>query len=440
MTPPSRRHEVPAPPSCPSPDPPYPAMSVIPSVRRLVCLALALSSLPALSQPAATSSTSPASTSPATPRSGDVLTAEDWARLRSSSLTAANAQGAEIFSNLAPSVVFVYTKLKPRGGKPGGFSSGTGSVISQDGLVITNQHVIADAEAIYIALFPPGGRRELTPEDLHQARLLRFDESRDLALIRFVAAPPGLRPMPFGNFGTLRVGEEVHAIGHPLGNQWTYTKGVVSQIRENYAWQDGSGLKRQASVIQTQTPISPGNSGGPLIDGNGRMVGVNSFGAAAPSAQGLNFAVAVSEVEHFLTTQGSRTAQRAGNAQQPQQAPENCPEGKAKVLREYRNSTNDHTFVDLDGDCDGKVDITVRIPDRKELAVRYTVERDGKTVTVFVDLRRSNRIDYSLHDTDGDGIPDRIGVHADGDFKPTSFVPYTGEASVRAVLQQQRRQ
>lgn len=372
-------------------------------------------------------------------RSGDVLTAEDWSRLRGGSLTSPGAQGSEIFGTLAPSVVFIYTKLKPRGGKPGGASTGTGSILSQDGLILTNQHVIADAEAVYVALFPSGGRRELTPEDLHQARILRFDETRDLALIRFVQPPSGLRPLPFGNFATLRVGEEVHAIGHPLGNTWTYTRGVVSQIRDRFGWQDNTGLRRNASVIQTQTPISPGNSGGPLLDGNGRMIGVNSFVTAGPSAQGLNFAVAVSEVETFLGEQGNRMAPRVDAEKAEKRAPENCANGESKVVKKYRNSTDDHTFLDLDLDCDGKVDITARIPDRKELGIRYTVDRNGKTVTVLVDLKRADRIDYSLHDTDGDGVPDRIGIHPDGDPKPASFVPYTGEASVRAVLERQRR-
>lgn len=416
----------------PSRDPSAQGRGAVPAragVGRRAMLAVALAALPLAGLHAQ-------GTAPAIPalRGGDVLTPEDWARLRGGSLTNPGAQGSEIFGALAPSVVYVYSKLKARGGKPAAASSGTGSIISQDGLIVTNQHVVADSEALYVALYPPGGRRALTPEDLHQARLLRYDEGHDLALIRFVDPPPGLRPIPFGSFDQLKVGEEVHAIGHPLGNQWTYTRGVVSQIREHYQWQDTTGIKRGASVIQTQTPISPGNSGGPLIDANGRMIGVNSFGFFGNNAQGLNFAVAVNEVEDFLQAKGNRLAQRA-QAEAP--AAENCPGDEPKVLRKYRNSTNDHTFVDLDLDCDGAVDITMRVPDRPDLALRYTIDRDGKTVTVLVDLKRSGRIDYSLHDTDGDGIPDRIGIHPDGGFKPTSFVPFTGEASVAAVLQRQ---
>jgi S1-C subfamily serine protease len=365
-------------------------------------------------------------------RSGDVLTAEDWARLRGEGLTSAGAQGSEIFRKLAPSIVFIYGKLKPRGGKPAGTSSGTGSLVSADGLILTNQHVVADADTLYVALYPPGGRRELTPEDLRLARVVRVDARRDLALVRLVEAPPGLQPVPFADLARLQVGDEVHAIGHPLGNTWTYTKGIVSQIRDDFHWQDNTGLKRQASVIQTQTPISPGNSGGPLLDGNGRLVGVNSFVTSGQSAQGLNFAVAVSEVERFLLARGEAAAPAAVPA--PAQA-ENCKDGEARIIRRYRNSTNDHDFADVDFDCDGGADLTLRVPDNPRLAIRYTVERQGRTVTVFVDLKRADRIDYSLHDTDGDGVPDRIGVHPDGKFAPASFRPFRGEASVREVLQ-----
>lgn len=410
-----------------------------PATRRPLLLPMAaalaiLSADPAAAQDKPSAGTAAAA---AKVRGGDVLTPEDWKRLRGAALTSPGAQGAEIFSSLAPSIVYVYTVGKARGGKPGPRSSGTGSVVSTDGLIITNNHVIDDAESVYVALYPAGGRRELTAEDLHEARVLRYDEVADLALVKLVRPPEGLRPMPFGDFAALKVGEEVHAIGHPLGNTWTYTKGVVSQIRDNYRWTDGSGALRTAAVIQTQTPISPGNSGGPLIDGNGRMVGVNTFGSADSHAQGLNYAVAVAEVERFLSTAGTRLAKRADDAKP--QAAANCPGGKPKALREYRNSTNDHTFIDLDIDCDGKADLVIRIPDRNELAVRYTMERDGKTVAVFIDSTRSQRIDYSLHDTDGDGVPDSIGIHPDGDFKPARFVPYTGEASVRAVLQQAKR-
>ena len=95
----------------------------------------------------------------------------------------------------------------------------------------------------------------------------------------------------------MQVGADVHAIGHPAGEAWTYTKGIVSQIRPGYEWQPKASVKHVADVIQTQTPINPGNSGGPLISDDGRLIGVNSF---KKDGEALNFAVSIGEVEKFL--------------------------------------------------------------------------------------------------------------------------------------------
>ena len=92
------------------------------------------------------------------------------------------------------------------------------------------------------------------------------------------------------------VGSDVHAIGQPGSLSWTYTKGYVSQIRNNYKW-NYEKTQHEASIIQTQTPISPGNSGGPLISSDGELLGVNSFKA---QGENLNFAVTSLEVINFL--------------------------------------------------------------------------------------------------------------------------------------------
>jgi hypothetical protein len=96
----------------------------------------------------------------------------------------------------------------------------------------------------------------------------------------------------------IEVGADVRAIGHPNGENWTYTKGIVSSVRPDYEWSAGPGDPHRATVIQTQTPIDPGNSGGPLLSDDGKIVGVNSF--IRKDAEGLNFAVAAKEISYFL--------------------------------------------------------------------------------------------------------------------------------------------
>ena len=104
---------------------------------------------------------------------------------------------------------------------------------------------------------------------------------------------------------------------------WTYTKGIVGQIRNNHPWTYGDGKNRRANVIQTQTPLNPGNSGGPLLDDTGRVIGINT--AVTRDKQGLNYAVAVDEVQKFLKDPGPPRPPTPPSPPEPK-AGVNCPE------------------------------------------------------------------------------------------------------------------
>src|SRR4051812_49126929 len=112
----------------------------------------------------------------------------------------------------------------------------------------------------YRAATPPLGTRPAM-----EAKLIKYDEIADLALIQMQPTPAGLNPLRLADSNSVEVGSSVHAIGHPNGEYWTYTQGIVSQVRHGYQWTDGK-LAHKATVVQTQTPINPGNSGGPLLD------------------------------------------------------------------------------------------------------------------------------------------------------------------------------
>jgi S1-C subfamily serine protease len=122
-------------------------------------------------------------------------------------------------------------------------------------------------------------------------------------------APEALRPIPWGTVDTVKPGDDVVVIGHPLGMLWSITTGIVSGIRFNYKI---SNSAIESTVVQTQTPVNPGNSGGPLLTSDGRLIGV-IFGSPTVSASrqkasedvrvaapGLNLAVGVNEVEAFI--------------------------------------------------------------------------------------------------------------------------------------------
>jgi S1-C subfamily serine protease len=165
--------------------------------------------------------------------------------------------------------------LRVRKGRHGG--AGSGFVFAPDGYALTNHHVVGGAEAIEALL--PGG--EAAP-----ARLVGADPDNDLAVIRI--AGNGLDAVPFGRSGALRVGQVAVAIGNPLGLGPTVTAGVVSALRRTLRSEAGSLIE---DVIQTDAALNPGNSGGPLVDSRGYVVGVNT--AIIAGAQGICFAVPI---------------------------------------------------------------------------------------------------------------------------------------------------
>lgn len=120
-----------------------------------------------------------------------------------------------------------------------------------------------------------------------------------MALVKISDKTPGLVPLPLSK-DKVQIGEDVHAIGHPLGEDWTYTRGYISQLRKGYTWRTGITEHHLADVIQTQTPINPGNSGGPLLNENGELIGINTFGNV--NGQNINFSLSLTTVKKFLSS------------------------------------------------------------------------------------------------------------------------------------------
>jgi S1-C subfamily serine protease len=180
---------------------------------------------------------------------------------------------------------------------------GTGVLVSAQGDIVTNEHVVRDAHraqgAEWIAVWfrPSNGARPVKSSFL-LARVLRRNEQRDLAHIRLVQAIPATASVIPLASATPDVGQDVFAIGHPKTFLWSFTHGVVSQIRPDYQWRYDDGVIRSATAIQTQAVAEPGTSGAPLLDDTGAIVGI-VVGAAA-EAKGVYFAVAVQHVRELL--------------------------------------------------------------------------------------------------------------------------------------------
>jgi S1-C subfamily serine protease len=156
-----------------------------------------------------------------------------------------------------------------------GEGAGSGLIIAPDGFILTNNHVVAGAKSIEV---------RLTDGGTFPAQIVGTDPATDLAVVRM--NENGLPTGQLGDSGKLHVGQLVIAIGNPLGFQSTVSTGVVSALGRALRGESGRLIE---NVIQTDVSLNPGNSGGPLVDSRGRVVGVNS--AMIYRAQGISFAI-----------------------------------------------------------------------------------------------------------------------------------------------------
>jgi S1-C subfamily serine protease len=184
-----------------------------------------------------------------------------------------STQVVNAFERVGPAVVHVVAF--DADGKPRG--QGSGVLFTPDGYVLTNSHVIAGAARL---------RASFTDGQVLDAARVGEDADTDTAVLRL--AGNGLPHAELGRSGTLKVGQLVAAIGNPLGFQCTVTAGIVSALGRTLRTPSGRNLE---SVIQTDAPLNPGNSGGPLVSGAGRVVGINT--ATILPAQGICFAIGI---------------------------------------------------------------------------------------------------------------------------------------------------
>jgi len=167
---------------------------------------------------------------------------------------------------------------------------GSGFIISADGLIVTNKHVVADEEADYTVLLNDGNK--------YPAKVLARDPLNDLAVIKIEAKD--LSILEFGDSGSIKVGQKVIAIGNALGEfRNTVSTGVVSGLARSITASDGLFSSEQlVGLIQTDASINPGNSGGPLLNIAGQVIGINV--AIAQGAQNVGFAIPIDQVKNTI--------------------------------------------------------------------------------------------------------------------------------------------
>jgi len=196
----------------------------------------------------------------------------------------------EVVKILTPSVVQVITEIVAMGdfNQPGpGTGIGTGVILDEQGNILTNNHVIADARRISVTL---------SNGETLAAVLVGGDADTDTAVIRIEAA--GLQPAKLGNSSDLQVGEDVIAIGHALGLAGgpTVSKGVVSALGRSI---DSGPQTTMVDLIQTDAAINPGNSGGPLMNARAEVIGINT--AIIEGSRGIGFAINIDQAKIIVT-------------------------------------------------------------------------------------------------------------------------------------------
>ena len=185
------------------------------------------------------------------------------------------------------------SELSPFGQpKGGGVATGSGFLIDTEGHIVTNNHVVEDAERVEVKL----GSSDKT----YTAEVVGTDPATDVALLKVDASADSLHPLSLGDSSSIQVGDPVVAIGNPFGLDRTVTSGIVSALQRQIQAPNGFSISH---VIQTDAAINPGNSGGPLIESEGKVIGINSqiqTGGGGNGNVGIGFAVPINTAREVV--------------------------------------------------------------------------------------------------------------------------------------------
>ena len=309
----------------------------------------------------------------------------------------------EIFEKFANSVVYIENK-KDQG-------SGSGFVINHMGLkIITNWHVVETAKNVTICL-KTVDLNKYCDTDFYTGKVVKRNKQKDLAMIEVKGLPASLKPVVYGTYKGVKIGQTAFAIGHPDGLVWTFTNGMISQKRPDHRWSYKSS-RHFANTIQIQVPINPGNSGGPLFDKNSKLIGVNTF---TSEGENLNFAIAVDDLIEFINEvkqedveskyiqkkkKGNTWIQKKSDTKKNSGISKKYPNAKEADLN--KNGVTDAWLLDENNDGINE-------------KVLMDFNEDGIIEGVALDENENNNYEMIVFDDDLDGNPDRIEYDEDDD-------------------------
>ena len=276
----------------------------------------------------------------------------------------------EIFEKFANSVVYIDNK-KDQG-------SGSGFVINHNGLkIITNWHVVETAKDVTICLKTENLNR-VCDTDYYTGKVVKRNKQKDLAMIDVKGLPTSLKPVVYGTYKGVKIGQTAFAIGHPDGLVWTFTNGMISQKRPDHRWSYKSS-RHFANTIQMQVPINPGNSGGPLFDKNSKLIGVNTF---TSEGENLNFAIAVDDLIEFINEVKQEDVE-------------------SKYIQKKKKG---NTWIQKKSDKNKKSGISKKYPNAKEV----DLSKNGVTDTWLLDENKDGNYEKALMDFNEDGIIEAV--------------------------------
>jgi len=309
----------------------------------------------------------------------------------------------EIFEKFANSVVYIENQ-KDRG-------TGSGFVINHKGLkIITNWHVVETAKNVTICLRTED-LNKVCDTDYYTGKIIKRNKQKDLAMIEVKGLPSSIRPVVYGKYKDVKIGQTAFAIGHPEGLVWTFTNGMISQKRPEHNWNYKTS-RHKAKTIQIQVPINPGNSGGPLFNKDQKLIGVNTF---TSEGENLNFAIAVDDLIEFI----------------------NEVEQKDIDSKYIQKKKKGNTWIQKKTDKNKKSGISQKYPDAKEIDINNNgiidgwaldenkngifdkifidENEDGIIEAIAYDENENKNIELILYDIDLDGNADEVEYDSDDD-------------------------
>ncbi len=210
------------------------------------------------------------------------------------SLTSEEITNIRVYEGASRGVVNILTRTVSYGYfmlPTPGEGAGSGSVLDKKGHILTNYHVVEDASKIQVTL--PGGKEP------YEGEIVGTDPENDIAVLKINAPAEELYPVPLGTSDNLHVGQRVYTLGNPFGLEGTLTTGIISNLNRTLPNRLGREMK---SIIQTDAAMNPGNSGGPLLDTGGRMVGMNvAIATKSGQSAGLGFAIPANRIRQSVT-------------------------------------------------------------------------------------------------------------------------------------------